>query len=78
MDSYRFIFLSLACGTILERVLFNSLYKLPEENNLICKKSEFWPSGSCEYQLLSIENNIYSSLDCNPPVDNKRCVFGYV
>ena len=32
-------------------------------------QSCFRPSDSCEYQLLSIVNDICASVDCNPPLD---------
>ena len=33
-------------------------------------------SDSCEYQLLSIVHNIYSSFDQNPPLDMHSCFLG--
>ena len=35
----------------------------------IFNQSDFRPSDSCEYQLLSIVHDIYASFDCNPPKD---------
>ena len=41
-----------------------------QENCLLCdNQSGFWPSDSCEYQLLYIVHDIYASFDCNPPND---------
>ena len=37
-------------------------------------QSGFRPFDSCEYQLLSIAHEIYSSFDCSPPLD-VRAVF---
>ena len=43
--------------------------------NLLCEnRSGFWPSESCEYQILSIVHEIYTSFDCNPPLD-VRAIF---
>ena len=57
-------------GKIFERVIFNSIFENLDENNLLCpNQSGFRPSGSCEYQLLSILHEIYKSFDCNPPKD---------
>ena len=76
----------LICHTALEKTLFNSLFTTSlvtisihlGENNLLCEhQSRCWPSEFCEYKLLSIVHDIYSSFDCNPPV-GVRCVFGYV
>ena len=40
--------------------------------NLLCEnQSGFRPSESCEYQILSIVHEIYTSFDCNPPLDVK-------
>ena len=50
--------------------LFNSVFKYLQENNLLCEdQSGFQPYDSCEYQLLSIIQEIYASFDCNPPLD---------
>ena len=32
-------------------------------------QSGFRPSDSCEYQLLSLVHDIYTSFDCSPPCD---------
>ena len=70
IDNYRPISLLPICGKILEKILFNSIYKFLEENDLLCEhQSGFRPSNSCKYQLLSIVHDIYASFDCNPPLD---------
>ena len=70
IDNYRPIALLPICGRTLEKILFNSIYKFLEENNLFCEhQSGFRPSDSCEYQLLTVVHDIYTSFDCNPPLD---------
>ena len=70
INNYRPISLLPICGKIFEKILFNSIYKFLEENNLLCEhQSGFRPSDSCEYQLLSIVHDIYASFDCSPPLD---------
>ena len=68
IDNYRPISLLPICGKIFEKILFNSIYKFLEENNLCKHQSGFRPSDSCEYQLLSIVHDIYASFDCSPPL----------
>ena len=54
-----------------ERIL-NSIFEYLEENNLLCpNQSGFQPSHSCEYQFLSILNEIYKFFDYNPPKDSR-------
>ena len=55
-------------GKIFERILFNSILKYIQENDLPCEhQSGFQPNDSCVYQLLSIVHNIYASSDVSPP-----------
>ena len=59
------------------KILFNSIYKFLEENNLLW--SRLRPSDSCEYQLLSIVHDIYTSFDCSAPLDVRGIyLFGYI
>ena len=58
-----FLFLSI-CGKIFKKLLFNSIFKFLDDNNLLSSnQSGFRPSDSCEYQLLSIIHDIYASFD---------------
>ena len=51
-------------------VILNSIFGYLEENNLLCpSQSGFRSSDSCDYQLLSIEHEIYKSFDWNHPKD---------
>ena len=70
VHNYRPVSLLPIFGKILERLIFNSLFEFLHENNLLnVNQSGFRPSDSCEYQLLSIVNDIYEFFDCNPPRD---------
>ena len=52
-------------GKFFERLLFNSLFKYIDENELLNPtQSGFHPFDSCVNQLLSINNEIFSNLDC--------------
>ena len=52
---------------IFEKLIFNSLFKYLENNNLLnSHHSRFRPGDSCVHQLLSITYDIYKSLDANP------------
>ena len=45
-------------------------YSILDDNNLASSnQSGFRPSDSCEYQLLSIVNDIYASFDCFPSLE---------
>ena len=67
IDNYRPVSLRPICGKIFEKLLFNSVFKFLDDNNLLSfNQSGFRPSNSCEYQLLSIVHDIYASFDCCP------------
>ena len=77
IDNYRPISLLPICGKIFKKLLFNSILKFLDDNNLASSnQSGFRPSDSCEYQLLSIVNDIYASFDCFPSLE-VRGVFDY-
>ena len=62
------------CSKIYERIIFNSIFQLIEENKLLnVNQFGFQPGDSCEYQLLSIVHNIYSGFDQNPPLEVRSC-----
>ena len=70
IDNYRPISLLPICGKIFKKLLFNSIFKFLDDNNLASSnQSGFRPSDSCEYQLLSIVNDIYASFDCFPSLE---------
>ena len=55
-----------------ERLIFNSLYKLVEENSLFCSnQSWFWKTDSCVNQILSIVHEIYESFDNFPSFETR-------
>ena len=58
------------CGKIFEKIMFNSLFKYLENNNLLNPhQSGFRPGDSCVHQLLSITYDIYKSFDANPSLE---------
>ena len=62
-------------GKIFERLIFNSLFKYTDENELLNpSQSGFCPFDSCVNQLLSINHEILSNFDCGVPKDI-RAVF---
>ena len=70
-QSHFFLFF----GKVFEKILFNSIFEYLQENCLLSNnQSGFWPSDSCEYQLLSIVHDIYASFDCNPPKDERGVI----
>ena len=53
IDNYRPVFLLPICGKILEKLIFNSMFKFIDDNNLLSSSlSRFRLSDSCKYQLL--------------------------
>ena len=62
-------------GNIFERLIFNSLFKYIDKNELLkSNQTRFHPFDSCVNQLLSINHEIFSNFDCDPPKDI-RAVF---
>ena len=58
------------CGTIFEKIIFNSLFKYLEDNNFLNgNQSGFRPGDSCEHQLLSITHEMYKAFDANPSLE---------
>ena len=56
-DNYRLVSLLSICGKTFEKLLFNSIFELLDDNNILSS------NHSCEYQLLSIAH-IYALFDC--------------
>ena len=70
IKNYRPVSLLPICSKIFEKVIFNSLFKYLDDNNLLnSNQSGFWPGDSCVHQLLSITHEIYKAFDANPSLD---------
>ena len=64
LKNYRPVSLLPICGKILERLMFNEMFKFFIENELISSnQSGFKPGDSCVNQLVSITHEIYESFD---------------
>ena len=64
LKNYRPVSLLPICGKILEQLMFNEMFKLLIENELISSnQSGFKPGDSCVNQLVSITHEIYESFD---------------
>ena len=70
IKNYRPVSLLPVCSKIFEKVIFNSLFKYLEDNNLLNgNQSGFPPGDSCVHQLLSITHEIYKAFDANPSLE---------
>ena len=70
IKNYRPVSLLPVCSKIFEKVIFNSLFKYLEDNNLLNgNQSGFRPGDSCVHQLLSITHEIYKAFDANPSLE---------
>ena len=64
LKNYRPVSLLPICRKILERLMFNEMFKFFIENELISSnQSGFKPGDSCVNQLVSITHEIYKSFD---------------
>ena len=64
LKNYRPVSLLPICGKILERLMFNEMFKFFIENELISSnQSGFKPGDSCVNQLVFITDKIYKSFD---------------
>ena len=55
VNNYRPLSLLPACGKILERLVFNSLFNFLDNNSLLsANQSGYSPSDSCESQIVSV------------------------
>ena len=69
IKNYRPVSLLPICSNIFERLLFNKLYKVLNENDLLSSnQSGFRTSDICINQLLSITHKIYQFSDNNHEV----------
>ena len=58
------------CGKIFQTIIFNSLFKYLENNNLLNPhQSGFRPGDLCVHQILSITYDIYKPFDANPSLE---------
>ena len=75
IKNYRPVSLLPIFENIFERLIFNSLFKYIDENELLNpNQSVFRPFDSCVNQLLSLNHDFFSNFDCDPPKD-VRAVF---
>ena len=65
-----FIGLLPICGKIVEKIMFNSLFKYLNDYNLLNgNQSRFHPGELCVHQLLSITTEFYKVFDANPSLE---------
>ena len=70
IKNYRPVSLLPICSKIFEKVIFNSLFKYLDDNNLLNSNQSGFRSGdSYVHQLLSITHEIYKAFDANPSLD---------
>ena len=66
IKTYRPVSLLPICSNIFEKVIFNSLFKYLDDNNLSNINQSGFPQGnSCVHQPLSITHEIYKAFDAN-------------
>ena len=65
MVNYWTVSLLPICGKIFERIIFNPAFEFLEKKKKLPSPSQsgFWPSDSCENQLLSTVRSIYEDFD---------------
>ena len=64
LNNYLLISLLSICSKIFEQLIFNEMYEIFNENELISQhQSRFKPGHSCINQLLSMTHEIYQSLE---------------
>ena len=70
ITNYRPVSLLPLCGNVFEKIIFNSLIYLNNNNNLLnCNQSDFRPGDSCVNQLISITHDFYKACDANPSLE---------
>ena len=69
---YKPVSLLPICSKIFERIIFNPIFEILDENGLLCpNQSGFRAYDSCEKQLLSAVHNIYANFDQHPTLEVK-------
>ena len=70
LNNYRPVSLLPICGKFFERIIFNNVFLILDDNNILTpNQSGFRPNDSCINQLLSIVHSIYSDFDHNPSLE---------
>ena len=70
IQNYKAVSLLSVCWKIFAKLIFNSLFKYLENNNLLNPyQSGFRHGNSCFHQLLSITYDFYKSFDANPSLE---------
>ena len=70
IKNYRPISLLPICGKLFEKVIFNSLYKYYDSNNILnINQSGFRSGDSCINQLINIAHDVFQSFDSNPSLE---------
>ena len=70
IKNYRPISLLPICGKLFEKVIYNSIYKYYEMNNILnVHQSGFRKGDSCINQLINITHDIFQSFDSNPSLE---------
>ena len=79
IKDYRPVSLLPIYSKIFEKVIFNSLFKYLDDNNLLnSNQSGFQPGDSCVHQLLSIRHKICNTFYANPSLDVTGGVSGLI
>ena len=75
INNYRPVSLLPIFGKIFERIIFDNIYRYLDEHKLLNpNQSGFRPKDSCNYQLIEITYNIFSTFDCYLTIET-RAVF---
>ena len=70
VKNYRPISLLPICGKLFEKVIYNTLYKYYESNDILnVNQSGFRQGDSCINQLINITHDVFQSFDSNPPLE---------
>ena len=70
IKNYRPMSLVPICSEILEKIIFNSLFKYLGDNKLLnCHQADFRHGDPCMHQLLSMTQKIHKSFDDNPSLE---------
>ena len=73
ITNYRPVSLFPIYGKVFEKIIFNSLFVVWNNNNqLNSNLSGFRPGDSCVHQLISITHDIYKAFHANPSLEVRR------